>query len=164
MNFAEHMNRVYGDILASHTSKLIANLTGSIIRRLQGVKRDSGMMQSPEGSGLINLWDEICVQIQREYSPYWGAYEDYIEVIIQESIRKLPREEKLMIWLTSESFSEWADSYDEDDNCDDAFSEYFPEGYDNAAIIRTIYGEVTSRAEEYQNRRITTFLDRDCEF
>ena len=164
MNFAEHMNRIYGDLLASYTAKLIANLTGPVIRHLQSIKRDSGMMQSPESSGLINLWDEICVQVQWEYSPYWDSYEDYIEAIIDESVRTLPKEEKLMIWLSSESFSDWADSYDEDDNCDDAFSEFFPEGYDSDAIIKTIYEEVISRADVYQNRRITTFIDQDYEF
>ena len=163
MNFAENMNRVYRDLLASHTSKLIANHVSSIIRQLQGVKRSSGMMQSPESSGLINLWDEICVQVQREYSVYWDAYEEYIVAIINESIRRLSKEEKLMIWLSSESFSEWADSFDEDD-CDDAFSEFFPEGYDSEAIIKTIYSEVISRAEEYQNRKIATFMEKDYEF
>ena len=164
MNFAEHMNRIYGDLLASYTAKLIANLTGPVIRHLQSIKRDSGMMQSPESSGLINLWDEICVQVQWEYSPYWDSYEDYIEVIIDESVRTLTKEEKLMIWLSSDSFSEWADSYDEDDNCDDAFSESLPEGYDSDAIIKAIYEEVISRADEYQNRRIMTFMDQEYEF
>ena len=164
MDFAEHMNQIYGDLLASHTSKLIDSLSGPIIKHLQGIKRGSGMMQSPESNGLINLWDEICVQVQLDYSLYWEVYEDYIRIIIEERVGKLSKEEKLMIWLSSESFSEWSDSFDTDENCDDAFSGFFPEGYESAAVIQTIYDEVISCAENYSNRRITTFIERDCEF
>ena len=163
MNFAEHINRIYEGLLASHTSKLTADIAASIIRQLQGIKRDRGMMQSPESSGLINLWDEVCVQVQREYSVFWDAYEEFIRTIIEERVQKLPKEEKLMIWLSSESFSEWADTFDEDD-CDNAFSEFFPDGYESDAVIQMIFDEVISRADDFKNRRISTFLERDYEF
>lgn len=121
------------------------------------------MMQSPESNGLINLWDELCVQVQQEYSAFWDAYEDYTRVVIEERVRKLSKEEKLMIWLSSGSFSEWADSFDEDD-CDDAFSKFFPNGYESDAVIQTIFDEVISCADDYINRRISTFMERDYEF
>lgn len=164
MNFAEHISQLQNELLTDHATKLIANLSDSIIRHLRGITWDSGMMQSPKSNGLKNLWDEICVQVQRDYSLYWDAYEDYIWSIVEELVRKLSKEEKLLIWMESDSFSDWADTFDADDDCDKAFSQVFPEGYENNAVIQTIYDDVISRASNYRNRRITTFLEQDYEF
>ena len=84
--------------------------------------------------------------------------------IIDNAVQKLSNEEKLMIWLASDSFSEWEVDVDYDDDCDDAFSGVFPEGYDHNGVIQTIYDDVIGSARDYRNNRITDFLERGYEF
>jgi hypothetical protein len=45
-------------------------------------------MQSGDNSGLKNIWDEICVQMQDEQSTMWDAYEDTICHIIEFELDK----------------------------------------------------------------------------
>ena len=60
----------------------------STIRTLQ--RRTDGL-QSGEDSGLRNAWDEICVQVQVEYSVSWGAYEKTAEPIVAREVNRLHR-------------------------------------------------------------------------
>ncbi|MBI2320562.1 MAG: hypothetical protein HYU88_00290 [Chloroflexi bacterium] len=55
--------------LAERASKRIARRTVVALQRM----KDG--LQSGEDSGLRNLWDEICVQMQGQQSVFWDLYD-----------------------------------------------------------------------------------------
>ena len=57
-------------ILSRVAKKKAKQLTRKVISNLQQL--DSTL--SGDDSGLINVWDEICVQVQDEQSWYWDSY------------------------------------------------------------------------------------------
>jgi hypothetical protein len=120
----------------------------SVIRQLIGLK-DSSMLLSGDDSGLANVWDEICIQVQYEHSFYWSAYEETINNLIANELNKQPPAVKVLFSYLGRG--EWATS----DNEEECFE------YDEASACKEIFEEVISEAGSYQNKRITRFLDNN---
>src|SRR5688572_27561288 len=74
------------------------------IRALQGM---SGQLLSGDGSCLRNTWDEICVQVQYEYSVYWDAYEQTLETTVAGFVDELPAFERDAVWLQTRPGEDW---------------------------------------------------------
>jgi hypothetical protein len=49
-------------------------------------------------SGLINLWEEICVQEQSERSLAWSAYDESVRSLIEAHLEDLSKTERHEIW------------------------------------------------------------------
>jgi len=64
-------------------------------------------MQSGDDTPLKNIWDEVCVQVQDDYSVMWDAYEDTILGLIEQQVRKLDNEVIGAIWLHTDAGSDW---------------------------------------------------------
>lgn len=47
---------------------------------------------------LKTVWDEICVQVQDDYSPYWFAYENTIINILVSKLKLFSKDELKIIW------------------------------------------------------------------
>ncbi len=58
-----------------------------VVRDLKTLK-DKDFLLSGDDSGLENVWDEICVQMQGEQSFHWSIYEDLIEKVVYEEMKK----------------------------------------------------------------------------
>lgn len=132
-------------VLSFFAKECISKTVSLIIRKLQEFK----ITLSGEDSGLENTWDEICVQIQGEYSYHWDLYEDIVLDLIEEEVNKMPIHVQLTIWLETES----AYSYDEDE--DDLVSKYDP-----SDVYNHFKSIIFQKAGDWGNRRIRRYLER----
>lgn len=152
-NNSEKVFEIYEKVLSEQSDAIMEKLVKNLIRMFQKIKRNSGMMQSPEDSGLENLWDEICVQTQDEYSFYWETYVDYIKNVIDDEIEKMTLCQVLLIWFQTEEFFELScDTEDEENNNDLTF--YNPE-----AVRDYIFDKLLSESTDYHNARIEKYID-----
>ena len=60
-------------IVQALAESVCQHVSDKTIRALQGMT-DANMLLSGDDSGLINVWEEICVQLQNEESFYWDTY------------------------------------------------------------------------------------------
>ena len=132
-------------VLSVFAHERVSKIVSQIIRKLQGFKE----ALSWEDSGLENTWDEICVQLQDEYSFHWDLYEDLVLDLIEEEVTKMATHEQLAIWLETES----AYSYDADE--DDLESKYDP-----TEVCHHIKSRLFQKAGEWSNTRIRNYLER----
>lgn len=155
INFYEHLIRKIAD---NATDKIIRK----VVRELQKIKRDSGMMMSPEDCSLKNLWDEICVQIYDGESFYWDAYEDYIKGVIENIMGKhCTREEIEAIWFQTDEYIEWCTDA-EFSGCseNELFDKNdFPKAFSYFDVEEYLYSELLSYAGHYKNAQIESYID-----
>lgn len=109
-------------------------------------------MLSGDDSGLENMWEEVCVQVQLQHSGYWDTYEDMMERMVDHEVSKLKPHQLTAAWLCTESGGEWRFTDEEDRE---------------EPVVRTedvahwVYTEhLMSLADNYTNERIQEYLDR----
>lgn len=124
-------------------------LTRRMIRWLQTLPAEL----SGEGSGLKNIWDEICVQVQGEESFYWDAYKATITAFYEGSVEDLKRHEQLALWLQTDSGLRWWDDHGEERDSGRTAV------VDVEDIGRHLWGYAWRAADEYENKRIRQFLN-----
>ena len=103
--------------LASEIGKRITRKT---IRDLQ--KMGEEFMSSGD-SGLENVWDEICVQVQYERSFDWEAYDETVRQFVVLYVRELEYYEKRALWIQTESAQDLKYEDDEEQDKDSGLSE-----------------------------------------
>lgn len=101
---------------------------------------------SGDDSGLKNTWDEICVQIQEEYSFHWDDYEDAIETHLLDEVQNLKIHEKFALWLQTDQGLYYDEKEDET-----------PEIYDED-IMHYLKSEIFNKAGSWSNERIRKYL------
>ncbi len=112
-----------------YTYELGMKLVGRVMRTLRSIK----LTMSGDDSGLLNVWDEICVQAQYEQSFYW---EDVYKPMIEEEVEKRVVEMGLVAY------------FDEPEEEDDAHSD----------MLRDLTNDVMELAGKYENRRILKYI------
>ena len=136
--------------------QLRAKLVIKTVRELQNVKRSSKIMQSEEDSILVNLWDEICVQVQGQEFITWSFYEDFIYSTIYDLLEKnYSLREYFMLWFLTDEFDEWANCSESEDI--DYDTNNLPP-IDMQVVVDLIFGEVISSAADYSNTRTEKYL------
>jgi hypothetical protein len=105
-----------------------------------------------DDSGLENVWEEICVQEQGQYTWAWPAYEMEIERSVHYDVEHLSALKQELIWIQTPESDEW------DGDAEDA------------ALTAPVYlGDITRHivnahvrrmAREYKNRRTCQYLER----
>lgn len=161
MTYEQRLCAGYRHIIDCQATVCIDKVVRKVIRELQKCKRNSGMMQSEADSGLDNLWDEICVQVQGEYSAFWNLYEDNIfTVIINVLEASCSISEMQMLWLQTDSFDAWSDcEFEEEDELANYFDENnLPVEYSSDDVAAYILNKVLGEAADYHNRRIEKYL------
>lgn len=86
-------------------------IAGKVLRGLQRITKG---MQSGDDSGLANLWDEVCVQVQGQESGMWDYYWEMMRDMIEKQVDTLSAELTEAIWLQTEEGSDWASDRDSD--------------------------------------------------
>ncbi len=97
---------------------------------------------------LKTTWDEICVQLQNEYSFHWDDYVEAVLNYIIAEVEKLKEFEVLAIWFQTNSgfyFDE-----DEDDLVDK---------FDLYEIYHHIESEIYKRGGNWSNKGIRDYLE-----
>jgi hypothetical protein len=111
-------------------------------------------MQSGDDSGLKNIWDEICVQVQEQEFFMWDLYKDLMWDIVSEEVGKLDDVHKQSIWLQTDQSLYWDD---EDDHRNKNETVPYSE-QDLTDYILNSY--VLKAAADWKNRRIEAYLGR----
>lgn len=137
------------NIILEVAEHVCRQVTRKVIAQLRGMHEG---LQSGDDSGLKSIWDEICVQIQDEYSPYWDAYEHVVTSIVKYHIEKLLDHEREAIWLQTKNGNSW--------DCDDDDPRHsYP--VDMTDIVDYVLDEyVYEEAGKWSNARIRAYLDR----
>jgi hypothetical protein len=134
--------RTLGNLVCQRISR-------QVIRNLQELN-DKDSLLSGDNSGLVNIWDEICVQMQFEESYFWDVYEEMIESSTKYFVEKLPNHERDAAWLMTSEGESW-DCEPEDDRDPD------PVFHDD--IVKHITGCVLTIGNDWSNHRIRSYID-----
>lgn len=126
---------------------LCRRMVGGCIRDLQ---RMQGHMLSGDDSGLVNTWDEICVQQQIEHSFSWHAYVATMDTFIEYRVSQLKPYELDAVWLLTRAGDEWDSELEKDRG------RYPVSEHDVAAYL---LDELLSEATNWSNSRIQGYLD-----
>lgn len=106
---------------------------------------------SGDDSGLINTWDEICVQVQGEESFYASMYRMTCEGIIEGFVEELSHEEQEVLWINTPDGLTWWDEHE--DHSSPVIPVY------TADIVPMVYDSLMAHADSYSNRRIRKYLE-----
>jgi hypothetical protein len=123
-----------------------------VVRALQGMTQG---MQSGDDSGLANLWDEVCVQIQDQQSIMWEYYVELMQDMIKEQARMLSAELTKAIWLQTDNGMDW--DFDEEDSAEIEYS-------DEDIVDYILSDFVLKLAADWNNRRIEKYMEREFDF
>ncbi len=136
--------------------KIIADLGEDVARRcaLRVVKLLKGMndpLLSGQDSGLVNIWEEVCVQVQLQESGEWELYEDMMEGMVEMEVKEMKWHQLVAAWLCTEAGGEWRFTEEEDRE---------EPHVDPDVVSNWIYHEqLISMANDYTNERIREYLD-----
>ena len=161
MSREERICQCYEKIVACQAQSILDRMVKICVRELQKCKRDSGCMTSGDDSGLENLWDEICVQVQGECSVFWNACEDYMTNLLSELLlNRCSENERKMLWFQTEAFQRWYDEViEEEERLSQRFSaDGMPDAYSIQDITEWCLSSVLSAAADYTNARIERYL------
>jgi hypothetical protein len=103
------------------------------------------------GTGLRSLWEEVCVQVQHNTSPWWRHYEEAIRLAVAGEVEKLPPFERDAIWLRTPEGEDW--------DCEDE-EEREPYPVFTRDIVEYLVNEwVLTEAGRWQSPATITYLD-----
>jgi hypothetical protein len=91
-------------IVRDLADEVFDRLARRVVATLQRLK--NGLL-SGDDSGLANIWDEICAQIQYEESWAWDAYDETVKQVAAEQLKKLSAHEREAIWLQTPQGEDW---------------------------------------------------------
>ncbi len=82
----------------------IANVECERISRkvILALQKMTDCLMAGSDSGLKNVWDEICVQVQEEYSYHWDSYVETVEGLAEAEVGKLSKSIQEAIWLQTD--------------------------------------------------------------
>jgi hypothetical protein len=103
-------------------------------------------------SGLQNIWEEICAQVQLEHSADWWAYEEVMETFIQTQVEQLSRNSQLALWAQTDEGWSWVYDHFSDDDGESAAPLEF------ASIFRFVMDDVLSAAADYKSKALSRYL------
>lgn len=121
-------------------------ITAKIVRRIIKDFQKLRITLLSDDSGLVSTWDEICVQIQEEYSFYWNEYEVTIENYLKEEVKNLNEPELFTIWLQTDIG--FAYDEEEDEIPDSLFED----------ILEYLKRLIFEEAGKWSNSRIRKYL------
>ncbi|MFM9966942.1 MAG: ankyrin repeat domain-containing protein [Burkholderiales bacterium] len=108
-------------------------------------------LQSGDDSGLENIWEEICVQVQGEESVFFSMYENLIDSCVKTQVKNLTPDEKFVLWLTTDEGLDWVFDNQDDEG---GARQVRIRDVEIADIVSEIRPCVLSEAADYENDRI----------
>ncbi len=143
--------RIEQHIVAAWANRLENRLISDAISAFQEMQ-DSSLLSGD--SGLTNVWEEICVQVQYEASAFWSAYAETIEHHFSARVSCLAHDERMALWaITNEG---WDYIYDHREAPDGA--DHVPVA--DLEIVLHLKSALLTAAADYSNARIEKFLER----
>lgn len=136
----------YGSIVIQLARESVSRAARRAIRRLQ---MDTESRASGPNSGLGNVWDEICVQVQFQESVFWSAYEALVRDLVAREVEAMPRLELSAIWLETQQGSDWECEHGDSSSAIPVFGD---------DVTDYIVRHVMSTAADWSNPRIRAYL------
>jgi len=134
-------------VLSKFTGEISERISKKTISRLQKV-RDT---LSGDDSGLINAWDEICVQLQDEKSGDWDSYDETMRSFVEEYIEELQPHEESALWFQTEGGYEWLCNNEE-------YKEKDIPIYVEDVVQYIVQEYIYDKARTWGNKRIRKYL------
>lgn len=108
-------------------------------------------MLSGDDSGLQNLWEEVCVQVQLQHSHFWNIYEEMMESMVEHEVSKLKPHQLMAAWLCTEAGNDWR--FDDEEKREEPSA-------DAEQVAHWVYTEhLMSLANNYTNVRVQEYLE-----
>lgn len=135
-------------LVSQKGEELAKKVKKQIIRDIQKLSGDAMMLS--DDSGLKNVWDEYCVQLQEERGFGFELLEDFVyntcELKLEEFQEKNNLDfEILTFYLEGNKYGKFSD-------------EYIGLPFDE--IVQVMFQEINSIASNYSNKRISEYLYR----
>jgi hypothetical protein len=134
-------------IVTAYADASAKRITRKVIKFLQ---QKTEVMSGPD-SGLNCFWDEICAQIQSEYSYFWDAYEETVFSLVRGYLTEVPQHEREAIWLQTDNGQDWL--FKEAEERDD-----YPV-MDEEIVTYLVNSYVFAEAGRWSNERIRNYID-----
>jgi len=143
--------RIEQHIVSAWATQLADKIIKDAIHAL--TEMDSTAMLSGD-SGLKNVWEEVCVQVQDEQSFFWDMYVETMESLLAGYVDLLDRDARLALWTsTDEGWSYLFDHRDEEEGVDDV-------PVTAEEIVLKLHDQLLSAAADFENPRIAKFIAR----
>jgi hypothetical protein len=139
-------------VITAFAKAICKRVTRKAISQLQ--RMTSGSL-SGEDSGLENIWDEICAQVQFQESIYWELYDATVRDVVRISVKELQSHEREAIWLQTAEGDDWLFA-------DEETREQYPVCEDDI-VEHLVHEQIYSSAANWTNKRIREYLDHDYE-
>ncbi len=142
--------RIEEAVAKAWSSVLTQQILAAVMGDLQRLGGDS--LLSGKDSGLENVWEEICVQVQAEESVYWDAYRQTVESFIEFHLNGLEHEARLSLWSVTDSGWSWIYDHhgDEDGHA------YAP--VDESDIVQDLCEKLLTKAEYFSNPNVSRYV------
>lgn len=137
-----HRSETWAELLAQA-------LVSRAIEALEGMDSDAERLSGE--SGLSNVWEEICVQVQMEHSFYWETYVETMESLVGAYVEDLDRDARVALWKLTEQGEEYFDELD-DEAPDPAHT---PFSHDD--ICAMLMSRLMQVASDHESPRIDAF-------
>jgi hypothetical protein len=135
-------------LISAFARKSTERFSRRVVRELQQIKD----LLSGDDSGLENVWDEICVQIQGQESFFWSAYDETVRAVVVAMLDKVPITELQVVWFQTDAGEEWLEDSDRRN----------PETpWNRDDVVEYIVAAVYDLAANWSNRRIRAYLGED---
>lgn len=131
------------NILSELIDKHIQTIVNKVVFQIRRLPKDA--MISGDDSGLKNMWDELCVQVQDNHFQNWNLLDDFVEGICKDKYQELPYPIQCALSYKACELNEVA--YESDT--------VFPE-----LIIEMLKEKVYEYAMNYENLQIREYIYR----
>ena len=130
-------------------------LTAAAVAQVRGelMAMNEGLL-SGDDSGLLNVWEEVCAQVQGEESIFWETYLEVLEDRLRAHLSSPPNEAELALWIeTSDGYCWMSEHRTDAEGESDA-------PFDREGIVRHLQSEVLEVAGNDESPRVRRYLAR----
>ena len=155
--FEMKLNLAYKNVIGKQVDIIVKKLVKRFVKHTKELKDGHTLLS--DDSGLKNVWEEICVDMQGEWTIYHQTYISHIEKFVENVLYpKLTGLEKTMIWTQTEEFDEWIDELEEKHQNEVNYSIDFSDMFYYDALLKYISDAIMQEAMNYTNSRIDKYL------
>lgn len=128
-------------IVLGYAEELCCELSTKVIAQLKSMTEG---LQSGGDSGLVNIWEEICVQLQSDYSAMWDLYDETVCDLVERAVLCLSQYAMAALQYSID-FKESEHGYE----------------YDLDEIVNNIVHRIYEEATADRSARVTAFLENE---
>lgn len=148
------MSRPESRLLSSIAEGYARRLVRRVIRQLQSLDGDSTML--PQDTGLSNIWDEVCLQVQSGESTWWDVYLVAISDYFTAELEDVPPTHEQAMWLQTDRGEDWLMAAWGEEEAGEPVVEI---PIDRSHVVEWLGALLLQEAASWSNRRIRAAID-----